>query len=88
MITGTQDGLYPENILIFEHLGTSDKVFISILDRNHFDIIDVPEMIAIKAHFTVAFFGYHLQGRDDYAKYFSEDFVGEHDELAWGSYMK
>ncbi len=86
MITGTQDGLYSENTLIFEHLGTSDKVFISILGRNHFDINEGPEMVALKAHFTVAFFGYHLQGRDEYAKYFSEDFVAQKDHLAWGVY--
>ena len=33
---------------------------------------------------VVAFFGYHLQGRDDYAEYFSEEFVAQHDDLAWG----
>jgi hypothetical protein len=38
------------------------------------------------AHFAVAFFGYHLQGRADYAAYFSEKFVKQHDDLAWGVY--
>jgi hypothetical protein len=36
------------------------------------------------AHFAVAFFGYHLQGRQDLAGYFSEDFVAQHDDLVWG----
>jgi len=27
-----------------------------------------------------------LQGRQDLTSYFSEDFVGEHDDLAWGVY--
>ena len=35
-------------------------------------------------HFMVAFFGYHLQGREDYQQYFSEDFVSQFDDLAWG----
>ena len=38
------------------------------------------------AHFAVAFFGYHLQGREDLGFYFSEEFVGQHDNLAWGVY--
>lgn len=88
MITGTQDGLYPENALIFEHLGTSDKAFISFIGPNHMDMINDSEMVSRMAHFTVAFFGYHLQGRDEYAKYFSEDFVAERDDLAWGPYTK
>ena len=37
-------------------------------------------------HFVTTFFGYHLQGRDDYAGYFSEDFVERFDDLAWGVY--
>jgi hypothetical protein len=45
-----------------------------------------PEMVARMAHFAAAFFGYHLQGREDLAYYFSEDFVTQHDDLAWGVY--
>ena len=37
---------------------------------------------------SAAFFGYHLQGREDYARYFSEDFVAQFDDLAWGMYNK
>lgn len=88
MITGTQDGLYPENVLIFEHLGTSDKAFISFIGQNHLDMLKDSEMVSRMAHFTVAFFGYHLQGRDDYAGYFSEDFVVGHNDLAWGPYTR
>lgn len=39
-------------------------------------------------HFAVAFFGYHLQGRQEYADYFSEKFVSKQDGLAWGVYEK
>jgi hypothetical protein len=38
------------------------------------------------AHFAAGFFGYHLQGREDLANSFSEDFVALHDDLAWGVY--
>ena len=85
MIVATQDGQYSENVLIYEHLGTPDKAFISFVGPGHMMVYD-PEMVARTAHFAVAFFGYHLQGREDLAYYFSEDFVAQHDDLAWGVY--
>ncbi len=85
MIAGTQDELYKENVLIFEHLGTSDKTLISFVGKSHGDMLNMP-LTEHMAHFAVAFFGYHLQGREDYAAYFSQEFVGQHDDLAWGSY--
>jgi hypothetical protein len=44
--------------------------------------------IARIAHFATAFFGYHLQGREDFAEYFSEDFIAQFDDLFWGVYEK
>jgi predicted dienelactone hydrolase len=87
IIVATQDQLYPENALIYEHLGTPDKALISFIGEGHMMIYD-KEMVARMAHFAVAFFGYHLQGREDYAVYFSEDFVSQFDDLAWGVYEK
>jgi predicted dienelactone hydrolase len=83
MIVATGDLLYPENALIFEHLGTPDKALISFIGQTHVMVFNM-EMKARMAHFAVAFFGYHLQGREDLAWYFSEDFVAQHDDLAWG----
>jgi predicted dienelactone hydrolase len=85
IIDSTEDELYKENALIYEHLGTSDKSFISFIGPDHMMIYD-EEMIARMGHFAVAFFGYHLQNRDEYAKYFSEDFVSQQTGLAWGVY--
>jgi predicted dienelactone hydrolase len=85
IIVATQDGQYPENALIFEHLGTPDKTLISFIGPDHMMVYD-PEIIARMAHFAVAFFGYHLQGREDLACYSSEDFVAQYDDLAWGVY--
>ncbi|HOU11534.1 MAG TPA: hypothetical protein PKZ84_00310 [Anaerolineae bacterium] len=86
MLAATGDELYAENALIFEHLGTPDKTLISFIGRNHMMIVDDDEAIARMAHFAVAFFGYHLQGRADLAEYFSEEFVSRHKDLAWGIY--
>jgi len=87
IIVATQDELYPENVLIFKYLGVADKRLISFIGPNHMMIYD-EEMIARMAHFAVAFFGYHLQGRQDLAQYFSEDFVAQYADLAWGEYTK
>jgi predicted dienelactone hydrolase len=83
IIVATEDELYPENTLIFEHMGTPEKALISFIGKDHFMVYE-PDMVSRMAHFAVAFFGYHLQGRDDWAEYFSEDFVAQHDDLAWG----
>jgi predicted dienelactone hydrolase len=85
IIDGANDELYKENVLIYEHLGTSDKALISFVGRDHMMIFDA-EAVARMAHFAVAFFGYHLQGRQELARYFSEDFVAQHDDLVWGAY--
>jgi predicted dienelactone hydrolase len=87
IIVATEDELYPENALIFEHLGTSDKSLISFIGQDHMMVYDT-QMIERMAHFAVAFFGYHLQNREEYAWYFSEDFVSQQDGLAWGIYKK
>jgi hypothetical protein len=87
MLVGTRDELYPENALIFEHLGTPDKALISFVGEDHMMIYD-PEMVARMAHFAVAFFGYHLQGREDLAYFFSEEFVAQYEDLAWGVYAE
>jgi len=45
-----------------------------------------PTPLAQMKHFATAFFGFYLQGREDYREYFSEDFVSQFKDLAWGVY--
>ena len=85
MIVSAGDIWYRENVLIFDHLGTPDKALISFVGEDHMMVYD-PDMKARMAHFAVAFFGYHLQGRQDLAYYFSEDFVARYDDSARGVY--
>lgn len=90
IIGATADGIniYDlEAAYIFEHLGTPNRTMISFVDQGHMMIYD-PDQVARMKHFAVAFFGFHLQGHDDYSKYFSEDFVGQYDDLVWGVYNK
>jgi predicted dienelactone hydrolase len=74
-----------EAVYIFEHLSTADRTMISFVDSKHGMIYGADQLPRMK-HFAVAFFGYHLQGHDDYFNYFSEDFVTQFDDLAWGVY--
>ena len=80
VLIGTEDELYPENKLIVESLGTPEKTLIAFVGRGH-EIVYNPQMIERMAHFAVAFFGLHLQGRKDLAWYLSPDFVAQHDDL-------
>jgi predicted dienelactone hydrolase len=74
-----------EAVYIFEHLGTPDSAMISFIGKGHFMIL-TPVPVERMQHFATAFFGYYLQGREDYAEYFSEDFVEQYNDLAWGVY--
>lgn len=86
IIAGTSDELYPENVLIYNHLGTPDKAMISFIGDGHMVMVFDSAHISRIAHFATAFFGYYLDGREDHAKYFSEDFVAQFDDLTWGIY--
>lgn len=88
IIDGTADdiNIYDlEAAYIFEHLGTPDKIMISFIGEYH-TMIESDEPIVRMKHFATAFFGYYLQGQQDYLKYFSEDFVSRRENLAWGVY--
>ena len=91
ILVGTEDrydglSVYDtESVYIFEHLGTPDGAMISFVGKNHYMIYTM-ELVERMQHFATAFFGYYLQGRDDWVEYFSEDFVTQFDDLAWGPY--
>jgi len=88
VISPTEDEITPykyETVFLFEHLGAPMKSLISFIGKGHMMVAEA-EQIAQMKHFAAAFFGYHLQGRQDYAVYFSEEFVQQFDDLAWGVY--
>ena len=70
---------------VYDHLVNSDKVLISFIGKDHMMVED-KQVIGRIDHFAVAFFGYYLQGREDLVRYFSEAFVAQHSDLAWGIY--
>jgi predicted dienelactone hydrolase len=88
IIVGTADKLYLENVLIFNHLGTNDKALISFIGDGHMVMVENRAHITRIAHFMVAFFGYQLQGREEFEYFYSEDYVDQFDDLAWGVYVE
>ena len=90
MVAGTEDvdtDYRREATYIYEHLGSPNKALISFIGEEHMMIYD-DEPVAKMKHFAAAFFGYYLQGKEDYARYFSEDFVKRQEGLAWGVYTE
>ena len=86
IISASEDDInlyFQEAVYIFKHLSTPDRAMISFLDQGHMMVYSV-EPVARMSHFATAFFGYHLQGRLEYADDFSPEFVGRHSDLVWG----
>lgn len=89
IICGTQDEMPSyqyETVFIYEHLKTTEKYLVSFIGESHLSMLQA-DLVKRMNHFVTAFFGYYLQERQDYAKYFSEDFVAQFDDLAWGVYL-
>ena len=89
IIAPTEDEYIPyqETAYVFEHVGSPERFLISFIGKTHMMVENHEQAAQIK-HFVTAFFGYYLQGHENYAKYFSEDFVTQFDDLAWGVYNK
>jgi predicted dienelactone hydrolase len=88
IIAPTDDEYTPyeiETAYIFEHVGSSERFMISFIGRGHMMVLD-PEVAQRLHHFATAFFGTYLQGKSEYRDYFSEAFVSQSDDLAWGLY--
>lgn len=90
VICGTDDVDTDYNLeaaYIYNHLGTPEKSLISFVGEDHYMIFSDEPLLRMK-HFATAFFGYHLQGQEEYADYFSKKFVSKREGLAWGVYEK
>jgi predicted dienelactone hydrolase len=90
IIGATEDDICTYNqeaVYIFEHISASYRTMISFVGKGHMMIYDADQVTYMK-HFATSFFGYYLQGHDNYATYHSEDFVRRYDDLAWGVYKE
>jgi predicted dienelactone hydrolase len=84
MLGGTDDPSYRwEFAYIFEHLKVAERYMVSFVGKGH-SLVFNPEPVKRINHFATAFVGYYLQDKSEYADYFSEGFVTQFDDLAWG----
>jgi hypothetical protein len=75
-----------EAAVLYDQIGASEKYMVTIKDKGHMMITE-KRPLEIMKHFVNAYFGYYLQGREKYREYFSEEFVRQVDDLAWGVYQ-
>lgn len=90
LVWGTKDDLSPyplEAPFTFENLGSKEKFLISFIGRTHM-LPQLEEAALQVKHFSTAFFGYYLQGREEYAEYFSEEFISQNEAFHWGVYQE
>jgi len=88
IIAGTADQLVSYKMTscyVYENLANPDKFLISFINKHHM-MVENKEVISRINHFTVAFFGYYLQGCEDFVNYFSDDYISQFDDLFWGVY--
>jgi predicted dienelactone hydrolase len=88
IIAAPEDDVVPYQIeaaYIFEHLGSPERFMVSFIGKGHMMVFD-PEQAKRLNHFATAFFGTYLQDKSEYRDYFSEEFVSQFDDLAWGVY--
>jgi predicted dienelactone hydrolase len=72
-----------EAVYIYDHLGTEDRYLIGFVGYSHPSLL-YPD--SRRDHLMTAFFGYYLQGQEDYAQYLTADFVNGIEGLVWGPY--
>ncbi|MCC7451288.1 MAG: hypothetical protein IT324_28015 [Anaerolineae bacterium] len=97
IVAGTADPYCPyerEATFAYAHLGSKDRYLLTLVDAEHEFPIDLrPETEHTLAHFATAFFGYYLQGKQDYAQYLTAKYVDSLEaqvklRLVWGPYQQ
>ncbi len=72
-------------VFMYTNLGSEERHLLSFVGDDHL-FIGRAQNTRPAFHFIMAFFGYHLQGEEDYARYLTPEFVEQVDHLAWGVY--
>ncbi len=86
--TGDEFAPYQSTIDAFEHMSAADHYLLTLVGEDHYFPIS-PAIQPALAHFAVAYFGYYLQDKQDYASYLSADYINSltgYDNLVWGAY--
>jgi predicted dienelactone hydrolase len=95
LVAGTADQFCPyEHNAVFDylHLGSEDRYLLSIINGDHHTFTTSAYRPAIN-HLEAAFFGYYLQGKEDYEQYLTSDYIDNLEDrvdlgLVWGVYRE
>ena len=74
--------------VIYEHLGSADRYLLTLLDAGHASVMELSSDKSLLRQVGVAFFGYYLQGREEYAQYLTEEYVESLPNVAWESSLE
>ncbi len=88
LMAGTADPEAPYEwaaVFVYNHLGSKDRYLLSLVGANH-SFGSVAPFEPLVLHFATAFFGYYLQGHEDYTQYLTENYVNGIEGLRWGPY--
>lgn len=72
-------------LFMYEHMGSDDRALLTLLKQSHAGVYDNRDMQKILKQFAVAFFGYHIQGKTEYADYLTGAYAAEFDSVTWAS---
>lgn len=82
-VVADEDGVLGEMSLLFQHVSSPQRIFVRFPGRDH-GMIQQPDAVQQLGLLAAAFFGVHLQGRTDYGRYLTREYVEESAGLAWG----
>lgn len=91
IMAATKDPYNPYQTRIvnpYQQLGTTDHYLLTFVGEDH-EFAFSPHIMPVVDHFAVAYFGYYLQGKQEYAQYLTEDYtksLSGYDNLVWGIY--
>lgn len=86
LLAGAHSEFYEDGEIssIYQHLGSPERYLISFTNGDHGYLL-APRLRA-REQLMAAFWGYYLQGRQDYAQFLTEAYVNSVPGLAWGVY--
>jgi predicted dienelactone hydrolase len=86
-INAEKEEFYMDEVaFMYDHISSTEKFLVTFIGRDHLMVYNRHALNQMK-HFANAFFGYILQGKEEYKEYLSEEFVKQYLDLAWGVFQ-
>jgi hypothetical protein len=70
---------------MYEHMGSNDRALLTFLKQKHLGVYDDRDVQKELKQYATAFFGYHIQGKTEYAEYLTGAYAAEFNNLTWES---